>query len=77
MPFTAASETTRSAFFRVSLVASTGPDCRRAVDEIDLAAPTPRAGVVRIAGVDATRAVRGVKRVRKDMVDVAMEKMFN
>lgn len=69
MPFTAASETLRSAFFRVSLVASIGPLSRRAVAEIERVAPTERTGVV--VGRRDSEAVRaaGAMRARKDMVD--------
>jgi hypothetical protein len=65
---TAASETTRSAFFKVLFVASIGPDSRLAVEETNLWPATATEGVAR--AVLRGAAVRAVvaKRVRKDIV---------
>lgn len=63
MPFTAASETTRSAFLRVSLVASTGLFSSLAVEEI------PRIAIIDLGVVVATRDLAiAIKRV-EDMMD--------
>lgn len=66
MPLRAASEAALSAFFRVSLVASTGPFSFFVVEERDLEATTVSAGAVVLTV--ASREVKGVKRVMKDMM---------
>jgi hypothetical protein len=72
MPFTAASDTSRSAFFRVSFVASTGPlSSRRAVDEKKaglMAAVTP----VRAATGVRDALAAGLTRVKSDMIYISV-----
>lgn len=66
IPLTAAPETASSAFFSVSLVASTGPFCSRAVEEIDRFTTAGERTELRAA----RRAAMGVMRVIDDMVVV-------
>ena len=67
IPLTAAPENALSAFFNVSLVASTGPFSSRAVEEIDRFRLRPTAGE-RMELRAARRAARGVMRVIDDIV---------
>ena len=68
-PLRAAFEADLSAFFRVSLVASTGPFSFFVVQERDLEATTVSAGVVVLpTEAVARREVKGVTRVMNDMM---------
>ena len=68
-PLRAAFEAPLSAFFRVSLVASTGPFSLFVVEERDLEATTVSAGVVVLpTDAVASREVKGVTRVMNDMM---------
>lgn len=68
IPLRVASETVLSTFLRVSLVASTAPFSFLVVEERDLEAAKPNAGVAVLTGA-ANREVKGINRVSEDMLN--------
>jgi len=68
IPLRAASDAALSAFLRVSFVASATPLSFFDVEERDRKAGTLKAGVVVLATELASLEVKGVTRVRNDMV---------